>query len=142
MNNEPRRKYIRTYEDLDVFQRAMALLKPVHDAALELPKYEQFDLASQIRRACKSIPANIAEGYGRKRSAKEFQQFLSMALGSATELEVHLKIALKLEYLTETVAEGLIAESQVIGKMLYRLMQHWRSIESSLPTSNLSGPAE
>lgn len=119
----------------------MALLKPVHAVALKLPKYEQYDLASQIRRACKSIPANIAEGYGRKRSAKEFQMFLSTALGSATELEVHLKVAKALEYISTEEADALIAECQVIGKMLYRLIQHWRSIESSLPTSHLSEPS-
>lgn len=140
MPDEPKRKYIRSYEDLDVYQRSMALLRPVHNAALSLPKYEQYDLASQIRRACKSIPANIAEGYGRKRSAKEFQMFLSAALGSTTELEVHLKIARNLEYIAPELADALIAECQIVGKQLYRLMQHWRSIEASLPTSHLQEP--
>jgi len=142
VTNEPKRKYIRSYEDLDVFQRAMALLKPVHQAVLGFPKYEQYDLASQIRRACKSIPANIAEGYGKKRSAKEFQAFLSNALGSATELEVHLRIAYELEYLDEETSTRLIAECHIIGQQLYRLMQHWRTIEASLPTSHLQEPSE
>lgn len=135
MISEPKRTFIRSYEDLDVYQRAMALIKPVHEAALQLPAYEQYDLASQIRRACKSIPTNIAEGYGRKRSAKEFQKFLSIALGSTTELEVHLKIALAL-------AERLIAECQIVGKQIYRLMQHWRTIETSPPNSHLPGATQ
>ena len=76
------RKVIRSYEDIEAFQRAMALLEPVHEIALRLPEYEKYDLATQIRRACKSIPANIAEGYGRRRSAKDFKSYLANALGS------------------------------------------------------------
>lgn len=140
--SEPVRKFVRSYSDLDVFQRSMAPLKPVHAAALRLPDYEKYDLASQIRRAASSIPANIAEGYGRRRSAKEFQSFLSNALGSATELEVHLKVARELEYLPEEVTIALIAECQIVGKQLFRLMQHWKTIETSLPTSHLPEPGQ
>jgi four helix bundle protein len=137
---EPARRFIRSYDDLDVFQRSMALLKPIHAAVLRFPDYEKFDLASQLRRACKSIPANIAEGYGRRRSAKEFQSFLSNALGSATEVEVHLKIARELDYLSESEFNGLLGAYQIIGKQLYRLMQHWRTIDSSPPSSHLQEP--
>jgi four helix bundle protein len=119
----------------------MALLKPTHAVALRLPDYEKFDLANQIRRAAKSIPANIAEGYGKRRSAKEFQSFLSNALGSATELEVHLKVARELDYLPDDVTSALISECEIVGKQLYRLMQHWRTIETTLPTSHLQEPS-
>jgi len=137
---EETRKFIRRYDDLDVFQRSMALLKPIHDLVLKFPDYEKFDLANQMRRASKSIPANIAEGYGKRRSAKEFQAFLSNALGSATEMEVHLKIARTLEYISEDEYRTLQAEYEIIGKQLYRLMQHWRTLESSPPTSHLQEP--
>ena len=60
------------YEDLEVYRRAFAMLKPVHELALSLPDYEKYDLASQMRRAAKSVPTNIAEGYARRRSPKEF----------------------------------------------------------------------
>ena len=64
---------IKSFHDLEVYQRGMALLRPVHDLVLTFPDYEKFDLASQLRRACKSVPANIAEGYAKRRSAKEFR---------------------------------------------------------------------
>ena len=84
---------IRSYEDLDAFQRALALVRPAHDFALTLPEYERFDLCSQVRRASKSVPANIAEGYGKRRSSRHFRVYLENAIGSANEMVVHLQIA-------------------------------------------------
>ena len=86
-----RAKAIRSYEDLEVYQRAMALLPQVHRLALSLPDFERYNLADQMRRASKAIPANVAEGYGRKRSAKEFKAYLTTALGSTNEMLVHLQ---------------------------------------------------
>ena len=68
--------------------------------ALSLPKEEQFALASQLRRASKSTPANIAEGFGKQRLSKaEFNRFLMMAMGSADEMRVWLRYCLDLEYI-------------------------------------------
>jgi four helix bundle protein len=89
---------IRSYEDLEAFKRAMALVRPSHDLAGKLPDCERFDLMSQIRRASKSIPANIAEGYGKRRSVKHFKAYLENALGSTNEMIVHIQVAELLEY--------------------------------------------
>ena len=120
------RKVIRSYEDIEAFQRAMALLKPVHEIALRLPEYEKYDLATQIRRACKSIPANIAEGYGKRRSAKDFKSYLANALGSTNELLVHLQIAQALGYISGEESNMLIGDYRIVGKQLTRLMENWR----------------
>jgi len=101
----------------------MKLLRPVHRLALKLPDYEKFDLASQLRRASKSIPANVAEGYGKRRSSKQFRAYLENALGSTDEVIVHLEIALVLEYLIQEESQELIARYQVVGKMLSRLIE-------------------
>ena len=140
MSGQPARRFIRTYEDLDVYQRAMDALMRVHRLVLNFPDYEKFDLAHQLRRSSKSVPANIAEGYAKKRSPKEFRAFLTNALGSATEVEVHLKIACRLEYVGDHEARELIAEYEIIGKQLYRLIEHWRKLDSPRPTSDLSEP--
>jgi four helix bundle protein len=87
------RSWAKGYEDLEVFQRSVRLLRPVHDLVLRFPDYEKYDLANQIRRATKSVPANIAEGYGRRRSVKEFVRHLTIAMSSANEVEVHVRIA-------------------------------------------------
>lgn len=141
MSTAPARRFIRNYEDLDVYQRAMEVMPVVHRLALTFPDFERYDLPNQIRRASKSVPANIAEGYAKKRSPKEFRAFLTNAMGSAAEMEVHLKIALKLGYVAEEECNRILAEYEIIGKQLYRLIEHWRSLDSpSPPTSHLSAP--
>jgi four helix bundle protein len=119
----PNRRPIRNYHDIEAFRRGMRLLQPVHRLALKLPDYEKFDLASQLRRASKSIPTNVAEGYGKRRSSKQFRAYLENALGSTDELIVHLEIGLALEYFTEHESEELIAEYRVVGRMLARLIE-------------------
>jgi len=115
---------IQSYEDIDAYQNAMKLLKPVHQALLSFPDYEKFELCSQIRRASKSIPTNIAEGFGR--SAKEFKRYLSMAMGSCNEMIVHLKIAKELGYIDAETCDEWIEAYTVIGKQLNKLIQVWR----------------
>lgn len=138
MTPEANRDVIRSYEDLHVYERAMALLKPVHKLALQLPDFEKYDLANQLRRASKSVPANIAEGYAKKRSLKEFRAFLANAMGSSSEMVVHLKIARELEYVRDDDSAKLMEEYDILGKQLNRLISRWRSLdEIQPPTSNL-----
>ncbi|MEX2226641.1 MAG: four helix bundle protein [Dehalococcoidia bacterium] len=115
------------YEGLGVYQRTRSLLKPMHELALRFPDYEKFDLASQIRRANKSIPANIAEGYAKRRSGKEFAFYLTNAMGSANEMEVHLQIAHELGYISPEEQARSGQEYAIIGKQLNRLIAYWRS---------------
>jgi four helix bundle protein len=115
-----RRSAIRSYEDIEAYQRAMALLAPVHRLALRFPDYERYELAS---------PANIAEGYAKKRSVKEFKAYLSNALGSANEMIVHLKVAVALGYVDEAECQDMIDGYSVVVKQLHRLIQRWRRFE-------------
>ncbi|HEX5478972.1 MAG TPA: four helix bundle protein [Dehalococcoidia bacterium] len=117
---------IRSYRDLDVYQRSMNLLRPLQSVLAKLPAVEQYELASQMRRASKSIPANIAEGYGRKRSAKEFKFHLGVALGSANEMIVHLEIAVAVGYAEHRDVGELIAAYEVLARQLYRLLEKWQ----------------
>lgn len=94
-------KKIVSFEDLDVFQRAYRVSLEIHRVTFGFPKVEQFALAQQMRRASKSIVANIAEGYGKqKQSMQEFRRFLYMAVGSAEEMRVWLRYALDLDYIS------------------------------------------
>ena len=80
---------VRSFEDLEVYQRAYRLALELHKASLQFPKIEQFALADQIRRASKSVCANIAEGFARQRgSSADFHRFLILALGSSDEMKV------------------------------------------------------
>jgi four helix bundle protein len=101
---------IRSYEDIEAFKRAMELLQPVHRLARKLPDCERCELASQIRRASKSVPTNIAEGYGKRRSARNFKVYLEHALGSANEMVVHLQIAESLDYVGSDDCADMITQ--------------------------------
>jgi len=70
---------VKRYEDLEIYQKSYELALNVHDMTLKLPKYELYEEGSQIRKASKSIVANIVEGFGRRRHKKEFIKFVTYA---------------------------------------------------------------
>ena len=119
---EGQRKRVVSFEDLEVFQRAYRLSLEVHRASLAFPSVEQRALADQIRRASKSICANVAEGYGRqKRSKAEFKRFLQMAIGSSDEMRVWVRYALDLSYIDEPTWQRWRDDYQTITRMLQSL---------------------
>ena len=118
---------LRSHEDLEAYQRSMKLLVDVHALSKRLPSEEKYELASQMRRASKSIPANIAEGFGRKTSDKEFKQYMRMAMGSANEMETHLRIAGSLGYVQDPELARLADGYNHIGRQLNRLITNWRT---------------
>jgi four helix bundle protein len=120
--NAGERRTVVSFEDLEVFQRSYRISLDVHRKSLALPKIEQFVLGDQMRRASKSICANIAEGYGRQsRSKAEFKRFVWMAIGSADEMRVWARFALDLGYIDEPLWREWRDEYQVIAKMLQSL---------------------
>ena len=83
---------MRDFRQLKVWRKAHELTLATYRATRSFPKEELYGLTSQIRRACASIPANVAEGCGRTGGA-EFARFLNIAMGSASELEYHLLLS-------------------------------------------------
>ena len=119
---------VEAFEDLDVFRRAYRLSLDVHRKSLEFPSLEQRALADQLRRASKSICANIAEGFSRQgRSAAEFKRFLGMAMGSADEMRVWLRYCLDLGYVDAETWRRWRDKYQEISKMLQGLSRKWRA---------------
>ena len=94
-----------------------------------LPRNEVYGFTAQIRRAAASIPANIAEGYGRE-SKGSYVQFLRIAQGSLKELETHLMLANRIDLLEKVAIDPILARSDTVGKMLRGLI---RSLEPSGP---------
>ena len=80
----------KSYRDLDIYQKAHKLSIEVHKMTLKLPKFEMFEVGSQIRRSSKSITSNIVEGFGRRRYKQEFVRFLVYSLASCDETTDHL----------------------------------------------------
>lgn len=110
----------RSYKDLEVWQVSLELVKAIYQITGKFPSSERFGLTQQIRRAAISIPSNVAEGQFRN-SPKEFKQFLSIALGSAAELETQLIIAREIDYLSGEESALLLTFLERIMKMLKKL---------------------
>jgi four helix bundle protein len=120
---------VTSVEVLDVFRRAYAVSLDLHQASLQFPKIEQFGgLADQIRRASKSICANLAEGFGKqRRSNLEFKRYVLMAIGSADEMQVWLRYCSDLEYIDRKTCERWRDEYRQIARMLQSLATKWRA---------------
>ena len=120
-------KRVASFEDLSVFQRAYRVSLEIHRASLAFPAVEQRALADQIRRASKSICANIAEGYAKQHySAAEFKRFLVMAIGSSEEMRVWIRYCLDLDYIDRQTWQQWRDEYQELAKMLQGLHRSWR----------------
>ena len=113
---------LKSYRDLRVWREAIAFAKKVYALTGVFPAHERFGLTAQMRRAAVSIPSNIAEGHARI-GTKEYLHYLSIALGSAAELDTQIVISQELNYLAMTDSLELTQELDIIGKMLRRLYQ-------------------
>lgn len=111
---------INDFKELEVWQRGRTLAKAVYLLTIPFPKEELFGMTSQIRRAATSIPANIAEGWGRRYPA-EFIQFLRNANGSLKELETHLILSTDVNLCTDQESQPLLQECRILGKQLLAL---------------------
>jgi four helix bundle protein len=110
------------FEDLAVFQRAYAISLAVHRKSLDFPAIEQRGLADQVRRASKTICANLAEGWGLRGFAPaDFRRFVVMAVGSADEMRVWARYCLDLGYIDEAMWRLWCDEYTAISKMLQGL---------------------
>jgi four helix bundle protein len=114
------------FRNLKVWEKAHGLTLDVYRASKLFPRDEIYGLTSQMRRACVSIGANIAEGACRGGDL-DFARFLQIAAGSASELEYHLLIAHDLEMLKNGDYERLACETVEIKRMLASLMKKLRA---------------
>jgi len=128
---------VKNYKELDVWKKSVGLALALYKTTNRFPSSEKFGLTSQIRRAATSVPANIAEGWGRG-TTKEYIQFLMIARGSLMEVETHIIISRGLAFLTEQQSEDVQTQIQEIGRMLNGLIQALR--KAHLPTPEVTNP--
>jgi len=113
---------IQSYRDLRVWQLGMNLATEAYRVTKAWPREEMFGLTSQVRRSASSIPANIAEGFGREASGS-FAQFLRVAQGSLKEFETHILLAIRVGLVDGPAADALLVQSDDLGKMLGSLIR-------------------
>lgn len=111
-----------SFKDLTVWGKSLQLVKSVYLLTRKFPESEKFGLTNQIRRAAVSIPANIAEGYGRN-FTKERKQFVAMAKGSASELEAELLVAKELGFVNDNEFSSVQPLMTEVLKMLSGLLR-------------------
>jgi four helix bundle protein len=116
---------IKSYEDLQIYQKSYQLALQMHRITQDLPVQERYELGQQIRRAATSVPANIAEGYGRKNSEKEFKHFLRNSMGSANEVKVYIDMMKDLGYISQEKHQELRESYDILTKKIYRLIERW-----------------
>jgi four helix bundle protein len=119
-------------DKLSVFQKAYDLSLMIHKRSLTFPQFEQFELASQLRRSSKSICANLAEGMGKRASEKDVLKFLRTAIGSCDETRLWLQYARDLGYLTPEEFQSLEDGYCEVGRMLSGLIKSWSARLASL----------
>lgn len=113
---------MKTYRDLEVWQKSMTLVAEIYKISKSFPKDEIYGITSQMRRCAISIPSNIAEGYGRN-STNEYIHFLRIASGSLCELQTQLEISKNLNYLNKNDFDKLYESSREIERMLSSLIR-------------------
>lgn len=109
------------HKELDVWKESINLVKMIYAKTRDFPKDEIFGLTSQIKRAAVSVPSNISEGAAR-RSDKEFNHFLYIALGSLSEVETQMIIAVELEFIKEV--DSIIEKINKVRRLLLGLIKY------------------
>jgi four helix bundle protein len=124
---------MKSYKDLDIYNLSLTLFYKTHIVSLKLPKYELYELGSQIRRSADSVATNIVEGYGRKRYKQDFIKFLTYSHASNLETMCHLE---KLQFLYPDLSDelGLIKmEYDILGAKLFSFLRYvennWNKFE-------------
>lgn len=111
---------MRSFRDLEVYQKSFRLHIKIHELSMTFPKFEMYEIGSQIRRSLNSVPANIAEGYN-YHLTNIYLEGLNRAIGEAQETQHHLKTAIEKRYLDQSNFKELDKSYTECIKMLFGL---------------------
>ena len=123
------KKRIESFEDLEVYRKLCDLHIEVNELTFTFPKFELYELGSQVRRSSNSSPANVAEGWNNKH-INIYLEGINRALGELRETIHHLTMAFRKGYLKENIFRDLISRYHECGRMLKSLeksLNNWKS---------------
>ena len=112
---------LKSFKQLRIWQKGIEIVKDIYALTKNFPKEEVYGLTSQMKRSAISIPSNIAEGFKRNHN-KEQKQFLSIALGSAAELETQLIISTELGFAREDEMGKIFEKLDHASRMMTALL--------------------
>jgi four helix bundle protein len=113
---------VKTFEDLIIWQKSIALTKQIYVITRKFPKEETYGLSNQLRRASVSVASNIAEGYGRI-TRNDYKRFLSFSFGSSFEIQTQLIIGMEIGLINNEDFNESMMLSKEISAMLYAIMK-------------------
>ena len=121
------RKAIQSVNDLDVYRLSYSLALEIFYLTKKFPKEEMYSLTDQIRRSSRSIPANISEGFAKRKHENVFRNHLISAIGSVEETKTWLDFSHDFSYVSHEIAVQIKAKYTELGAMLYRMIQVWKA---------------
>src|SRR3989344_3280830 len=116
---------IKSFLDLDVYKESFSLALEIEEILKTFPRTELFLLVDQMKRACRAIPALIAEGYEKRETPAVFKKFLRDAIGEANEMINHVAYSKAKGYIKPDKAEDFINRYHRVGKKLTKLKENW-----------------
>ena len=120
-----------SFKDLDIYKSSYSLFIETHKMTIELPKYELYELGSQLRRSANSVCANLVEGYGRQRYKKEFIKFLVYSHASNNETITHISMIRDLYPELDLKTTDLLKRYEMLGGKINNFIKYvvnnWRT---------------
>ena len=121
---------ITSFLDLEVYKESFQLSLEIEELLKTYPSSEKFLLTDQMRRASRSIPAQLAEGYARREAIKDFQRYIRDCIGESNEMINHLLLSKHKGYIKKPgYAEELIERYNKLGKKLMNLKNNWQNFK-------------
>lgn len=120
---ESKKVHAKGFQDLEVYQKAVAIAQGIFRLTKTFPKEETYSLTDQVRRCSRSIGAQIAEAWGKRRYERHFISKLTDADAEQMETQHWLSVAEACSYLSHEEAERLISELALVGRMLNSMMR-------------------
>ena len=121
---------IKSFLDLDVYKESFQLSIEIEELLKTYPSSEKYLLVDQMRRAARSIPAQIAEGYARRESLRDFQRYLRDCVGEANEMITHVALSKHKNYIRKPgYTNELIERYNQLGKKISNLKNNWQNFK-------------
>ena len=115
---------MKSYKDLEVYSLGLELFYKSHSLSLKLPKYEMYELGSQLRRSSDAVPTNIIEGYGRKKYKADFVKFLTYSYASCLETVFHIEKIAKLYPEVIKNEQDFISKYNELSAKIYNFIKY------------------
>ncbi len=112
------------FQDLLAYQKSFSLAMKIFEMSKSFPKEETYSLTDQIRRSSRSVAANIAESYAKRRFPKHFISKLTDSDAENLETQTWVEFALKCNYINKEIFNELLDESQQVGKLIYYMVNN------------------